>query len=646
MDNKRKLLILYATETGNAQDVAERIAREATRRHYRPVLQSTESYEPGALPMENSVVFVASTCGQGDAPSAMKNFWRYLLRKSLGKSWLRGVHYAVFGLGDSGYQKYNIVAKKLDRRLADLGGEEIVSKGLGDDQHRSGYEAALDPWLATFWAAMRERFPLPDGVFDPNPKDFGSATLDRPKFRVTYHEPPTHAQLSTLTTADHPASQSVQEKWMEYQHARVMLDSAAGDVPNHFEHEGAGYSPNRPIFAKMVKNERLTAEDHEHNVRHIEFDLGQTDIRYSPGDILTLVPSQEEDAINGFLKRLSLDGAAFVTVEAAGLDCSWNNPQLLQLGPVQIKSLVEGVLDVSSASPRRFFFEVMSHFATAEHEKEKLQYFASSDGRDDLYQYNQRERRSVLEVLEDFPSVQLPLEWVLQVVPRLKARSFSIASSPRAHANQAHITLAVVKWKTKLQRQRHGLCSTWLSELDPNLGEVRVPVWITCGALKLPSPSVPLILVGPGTGCAPFRSFVEERMIVSASKPVAPILFFFGCRNEAKDFLYRDFWQSCSLGRGVLSPDVGGGLIVAFSRDQPQKVYVQQKIREHKELVWTLLQAGASIFISGSANKMPAQVTSAFEEIIVSETGMTRESAMRQVKELERLGRFSVEAWS
>lgn len=185
-----------------------------------------------------------------------------------------------------------------------------------------------------------------------------------------------------------------------------------------------------------------------------------------------------------------------------------------------------------------------------------------------------------------------------------------------------------------------------LIQVNGCAGEVRVPVWITRGALKLPSPSVPLILVGPGTGCAPFRSFVEDRTILSASKPVAPILFFFGCRNEAKNFLYKDFWQSCSQGEGVLSPEVGGGLIVAFSRDQSQKVYVQHKIRDHKKLVWGLLQAGASIFISGSANKMPAQVTSAFEEIIVGEAGMTRESAMRQVKELERLGRFNVEAWS
>ncbi|BBN18381.1 hypothetical protein MPTK1_8g02140 [Marchantia polymorpha subsp. ruderalis] len=648
MENKRKLLVLYATETGNAQDVAERIAREAERRYYAPVLQSTASYEPSALPSEENVIIVASTCGQGDPPAAMKVFWRQLLRKSLGQDWLEGMHYAVFGLGDSGYQKYNLVAKKLDRRLSDLGAKPIVPKGLGDDQHRSGYEAALDPWLANLWTALRERIALPYGLQDPDNNDMSSTQLDCPKFSVKFHNSASASQMESLTIADIDATRAVQEKWVDYQKARVMLESAAGDAPTSMEPEVPGYGPDQPMFAKMTANKRLTAEDHSQNVRHLEFDLGPNGVKYHPGDILTLIPRQNPDDVEAFLQRLSLDGDSYVTVEASQseLTCSWNDPQLLQLGPVKLRTLVEGVLDVSSASPRRYFFEVMSHFAAAEHEKERLQYFATSEGRDDLYQYNQRERRSVLEVLLDFPSVQLPLEWVLQIVPRLKPRSFSIASSQRAHPQQAHLTMAVVEWMTPFKRKRHGLCSTWLAQLDPSVGEVYVPVWITRGALKLPPPSVPLILVGPGTGCAPFRSFVEDRNILSQTEPVAPILFFFGCRNQAKDYLYKDFWQSCTTDHKVMSPDSGGGLHVAFSRDQGQKVYVQHKIRENRKLVWRLLQSGAAIFISGSANKMPAQVTSAFEEIIASEAGISREAAIRWLKQMELKGRFSVEAWS
>ncbi|RVX06520.1 NADPH-dependent diflavin oxidoreductase 1 [Vitis vinifera] len=137
---KQKLLILYASQTGNALDAAERIAREAERRGCPVTLLSIDCFNAGSLPYEENVIFVVSTTGQGDTPDSMKAFWKFLLQRNLSQRWLEGVHYAVFGLGDSGYQKYNFVAKKLDKRLLDLGAVAIVERGLGDDQHPSGYD--------------------------------------------------------------------------------------------------------------------------------------------------------------------------------------------------------------------------------------------------------------------------------------------------------------------------------------------------------------------------------------------------------------------------------------------------------------------------------------------------------------------------
>lgn len=143
------------------------------------------------------------------------------------------------------------------------------------------------------------------------------------------------------------------------------------------------------------------------------------------------------------------------------------------------------------------------------------------------------------------------------------------------------MTVAVVEWTTPFKRKRRGLCSSWLASLDPKNGKVFLPVWFTKGAISLPSPSVPLILVGPGTGCAPFRSFIQERIaLANTGEVVAPILFFFGCRNKSKDFLYEADWKAWSAGQNVLSVEVGGDVFVAFSRDQPEKVYVQHKILE------------------------------------------------------------------
>lgn len=159
MGEKPRLLILYASQTGNAQDAAERIGREAERRCCQALVVSMEDFDVRCLPNEALVIFVVSTTGQGDPPDSMKAFWKFLLMRSLGQLWLEGMHYALFGLGDSGYHKFNIVAKKLDKRLCDLGAHPIIERGLGDDQHRSGYEAALDPWLTLLWTTLKETFP-------------------------------------------------------------------------------------------------------------------------------------------------------------------------------------------------------------------------------------------------------------------------------------------------------------------------------------------------------------------------------------------------------------------------------------------------------------------------------------------------------
>ncbi|EFJ14983.1 hypothetical protein SELMODRAFT_119211 [Selaginella moellendorffii] len=599
MDRRARILVLYASQTGNAEDVAERIGREAARRAYLPQVMSMDRYDPRQLASENAVIFVASTTGQGDKPDTMKRFWKFLLNSSLSKRWLENVNYAVFGLGDSGYQKFNFVALKLDRRLADLGAKSIVYRGLGDDQHRSGYEGALDPWLASLWSAVRRIYGREEVS---EPADDTAWQLDPPKYKIVYHQPHISSVAegySTVTT---------------FSSLRLLSTADASFL--------------------QIKNMRLTDTSHEQDVRHLEFDLGGSGLEYAPGDVLGVFPAQSEEAVSRFMERCGLDEAALVSVEPANAVEGYQS-----VAPITLRTLVEAVMDISSASPRRYFFEVMMHFADAEHEKERLQYFATSEGRDDLYNYNQRERRTVTEVLEDFPSVRLPLEWLVQLVPRLRPRYFSISSSLKAHPNEIHLTMAVVQWTTPFKRKRQGLCSTWLAQLDSKTGVV--PVWVTKGILKLPRPSVPLILVGPGTGCAPFRAFIEERAAIAASQPVAPILFFFGCRYSAKDFLYKEQWQAFAQDRGVLSQENGGGFFVAFSRDQPRKIYVQHRIREQSKLVYKLIEDGAAIFVSGSADKMPADVAQAFDEIAV-EMGDPRAAP----KKLEALGRYVVEVWT
>lgn len=519
------------------------------------------------------------------------------------------------------------VAKKLDKRLSDLGAKAIVEKGLGDDQHPAGYEGALDPWSSTLWNSLYQKNPQ---LF-PNGLDILSSNanlLDQPKVKIIYHD---------IIDGNSECSTATDLKFHEMQIERARTMSL-----------GRYSVKNRPdCFLKMMKNYPLCREGCSKDVRHFEFEAVSSSVEYEVGDVLEVLPGQDPTMVDAFMARCDLNPDSCITVEPRDnkkgyVGISYENGWKI---PVKLKNFVQYTMDVASASPRHYFFEVMSFFASAEHEKERLQYFSSPEGRDDLYQYNQKERRTVLEVLNDFPSVQMPFEWLVQLVPPLKTRAFSISSSNSAHPNQVHLTVSVVSWKTPYKRTRQGLCSTWLAGLDPQQ-RILIPAWFQKGSLPPPQPSLPLILVGPGTGCAPFRGFVEERALQSRSGPTAPILLFFGCRNEDNDFLYKDFWLSHSQKGGVLSEEKGGGFFVAFSRDQPSKVYVQHKMLEQRVKVWSLLAQGAAVYVAGSANKMPSDVFAAFEEIITVETGATKETALRWLQALEKAGKYHVEAWS
>ncbi|KAJ3695153.1 hypothetical protein LUZ60_000530 [Juncus effusus] len=629
---EKRVVVLYASQTGNAMDAAERAGREADHGGCPDVrVVSMDQFDPKSLQNESTVIFFVSTTGQGDPPDSMKVFWRFLLQRNLSNDWLKGLHYAVFGLGDSGYQKYNFAAKKLDKRLQDLGAKLIIEKGLGDDQHPSGYEGALDPWLISLWKTLNHINPsiLPQisEILHPH-----MTNLENPKFKIVYHAP-------TQVTEHDSHISDLKDMKNIIERARSMSPALHGH-----DHGEPHY------LLKMVKNEKLTkGENDGRDVRHFVLEALSSIIEYQVGDALEILPSQDPDLVDKFIKRCNLDPDSYITIEPwtgerDSVDSYVNGSSE---HPIKLKTFVSLSMDIASASPRRYFFEVMSYFASAEHEKEKLQYFASPEGRDDLYQYNQKEHRTVLEVLEDFPSIQIPLDWLVQLVPPLKKRAFSISSSPVAHPDQVHLTVAIVKYSTPFKRKHLGLCSNWLAGLDPDKdGETLIPSWIQRGSFPPPPPALPLILIGPGTGCAPFRAFIENRAAQSSSTP-APILFFFGCRNRHSDFLYEQFWISHASDGGVLSEQNGGGFFTAFSREiEGRKVYVQDKIREEGRRVWRMLENGAAVYVAGSSGKMPDDVREAFVDVVVKEGKVERESASRWLSMLEKVGRYNVETWS
>ena len=194
MSDKRRIVILYGSQTGTAQAVAERVFREAKRLHFQTKICAMDDYRPiESLLDETLAVFVCSTTGQGDTPSNMNKFWKFLLRKNLPSDSLDRLKFGVLGLGDSSYQKFNFVSKRLHKRLIQLGAECVVDLGLGDDQHDLGPDAVIDPWLKDFWQRALQLMPMPEGML-PIPSNIRPPPRFRPDFDID--DPQVHSLQS------------------------------------------------------------------------------------------------------------------------------------------------------------------------------------------------------------------------------------------------------------------------------------------------------------------------------------------------------------------------------------------------------------------------------------------------------------------
>ncbi|KAF7486887.1 NADPH-dependent diflavin oxidoreductase 1 isoform X7 [Marmota monax] len=594
-----QLLVLFGSQTGTAQDVAERVGREARRRRLGCRVQALDSYAVANLIREPLVVFVCATTGQGDPPDNMKNFWRFIFRKNLPSTSLCQMDFAVLGLGDSSYAKFNFVAKKLHRRLLQLGASALLPICLGDDQHELGPDATIDPWLGDLWEKVLELYPVP---------------IDLPV--IPHGVPlPSKFTLQFLPEAPNPSSKE----------SCLAISDSLGPP-----------SESQPFLAPMVTNQRVTGPSHFQDVRLIEFDITDSGISFAAGDVVLIQPSNSAAHIQQFCHVLGLDPSQCFVLQPREPDvpCPPGLPQ-----PCSVWQLVSQYLDIASV-PRRSFFELLACLSPHELEREKLLELSSAQGQEDLCEYCSRPRRTILEVLCDFPHTAgaIPPEYLLDLIPQIRPRAFSIASSLLVHPRRLQILVAVVQYRTRLKEPRRGLCSSWLASLDPKKGPVQVPLWVRPGGLAFPeTPDTPVIMVGPGTGVAPFRAAVQERV---AQGQTGNFLFF-GCRWRDQDFYWGDEWQELEK-RGCLT------LVTAFSREQQgQKVYVQHRLRELGPLVWELLDhRGAYFYLAGNAKYMPTDVMEALMSIFQEEGGLSHPNAATYLARLQRTLRFQTETWA
>jgi sulfite reductase alpha subunit-like flavoprotein len=643
----KNVRVLYATATGTAEDVARDIS-------HRFQLCGTlvaccapvDSYAFDALLVDAAdgalFVFIVATSGDGEAPQTMTRLWTILRNAALRPGVLAAVRFAVFGLGDRSYPKFNAAARRLTTRMRDLGAVSMVSLGLGDEADPRGYDAELRPWIDALFAEVVPNYSslsLPSPLPPPRPRLQLSL---RKEFDSTGHK-------------NTPNDPSAAGKWEPGQAPNCLRTSAGSLI--------------QVVEARVIKNSVLTNPEEledDREVRNIELNVDPRDTwstgnpdsefyGYVPGDVVHVLPRNRSSSVQAFLELTGLDGDAVIDAWLSnGLiseeSASKNMFSLLGASnlrgseakslnirtPCFVDAFVSAQLDLNAA-PRRRFFERLAGFATDAMQRGKLLELSSPDGAADLVQYVFRERRTILMVLRDFPSARPPLEHLIDMIPSLRPRAFSIASSRHAHGSTVHICAAIVRYTTPLRFLRVGVCSSlWLGAA---VGDT-IPVYLEHGTLRFNS-NCPAILVGPGTGVAPMRSFMSSLDVPVANGTRADIFRFlyFGCRHASGDYLYRDEWQR-ALALGVLTK-----LTAACSRDGPKKIYVQDKMLEDRQELWSALQDGGLVYIAGAAGNMPKGVRLALVNIAVSEGGYSEKDAETYVKALERSHRLQIECW-
>jgi NADPH-ferrihemoprotein reductase len=254
--------------------------------------------------------------------------------------------------------------------------------------------------------------------------------------------------------------------------------------------------------------------------------------------------------------------------------------------------------------------------------------------------------RTVLHVLEDLDSVRPPLDHLLELLPRLQPRFYSISSSPKVTPDSVHVTAVMVDYDTSTGRRVKGVCTDFLLRKQPdveNANEATVLCYVRKSAFRLPpKPETPFIMIGPGTGLAPFRGFIQERdYLRREGKPMGDCILYYGCRNRNEDYLYREELEQYES-NGTLS-----NLYVAFSREQKEKVYVTHLLSQNKDQVWDVIgKQNGHLYICGDARNMARQVKDIILDVIQEKGAKSRSEAESFFKKMESNKRYAADVWS
>lgn len=678
---KKRFLLLYGTQKGQAQAIAEEIGQQADRHGFIADIFSLQDLDKFCLEEEKDpVVIVISTTGSGEPPEPAAKFVRGIQYKELPADHLAHLRYGILALGDSEFTFFCNGGKIVDRRLQELGAKHFYDTGCADDS--IGLELVVDPWIEGLWAALNKEFmkrtddpekteEMKSTVGDQNVQNVPE-NLDLRMKEINLNASPT----PSTTLPKDEASDTSTEAVPSLVRSVPPLCQCSLTVPSlpvpyldlqimdclGKEADPSSLYPGETVFrVPITQAKRLTAEGAVKTALMLELDIAHTDMDFQPGDAFCVICPNPPEEVSDLINKLGLTEKRkcqiCLAVKSGTKKRGASIPDYIP-EKCSVEFMLTWCLEIRATPKKAMIRGLVEHTCDAG-ERRRLQELCSKQGGSDYNHFVRDLSVGILDLLNAFPSCRPPIELLIEHLPKLQARPYSAASSSLFHPGKLHFVFNIVEFAPCGERSvpRRGVCTGWLAKLSTMQNSSEDPATPQICIFSRPSSSfhlpsdtsVPIVMVGPGTGVAPFIGFLQHREKLQQQNGdgrFGESWLFFGCRSHEKDYLFReelsDFVENATLTH----------LKVSFSREAPggteenHPKYVQDYLKIYaKEIVQLLTELNGSLYVCGDAKNMARDVNDTLMNIISAELCVDKLEAMKTLASLRDQKRYLQDVW-